>query len=144
MGMFKVVRDWVARVGEVFQPEPDALYLKLVEKEFALPWFHLRIEVKTAGGIYYSQILPSGVDEFERFMKAADLDERILTVDAQVMLPPHMTGSDGWTLQRLVALHQAEANWFFTVDSGAVYRDGDGDVFTLDSVQRPRLIYSRP
>lgn len=26
-------------------------------------------------------------------MKTADLDERILSVDAQVMLPPHMTGS---------------------------------------------------
>lgn len=59
MGMFKVVRDWVARVGEVFQPEADAMYVRLVEKEFALPWFHLRIEVKADDGIYYSQLLPS-------------------------------------------------------------------------------------
>ena len=144
MSMFKVVRDWVARVGAVFKPESGAMYFRLIEKEFALPWFHLRVEVKADDGIYYSQLLPSGVDEFERFMKTADLDERILSVDAQVMLPPRMTGPDGWTLQRLVTLHEAGANWFYTVATGVVYRDGDGDVVTLDSVQRPRLIYPRP
>ncbi|MVW77203.1 hypothetical protein [Pseudomonas xionganensis] len=143
MSLFRVGRDWVARVGDVFQPEPGSMYFWLVEKEYALPWFHLRLEVKADDGVYYSQMMPSGVEEFERLMKSADLDERILSVDAQVMLPPHMTGSDGWTLQRLVALHEVDANWFFTVDSGAVYRDGDGDVVTLDSVQHPRLIYSR-
>ena len=143
MGMFRVVREWAAGVGEVFLPDPGSTYFWLVEKEFSLPWFHLRVEIKEGHGISYLQLMPSGVEEFERFMKSADFDERILSVDAQVMLPPHMTGSDGWTLQRLVALHEAGVNWFFTVDSGAVYQFGGEDVVTLDSVQCPRLIYSR-
>lgn len=142
--MFRIFRDWVARKGEVFQPEPDSAYFKMVELEFALPWFHLRVEVQADDGVYYSQMMLSGVDEFEQFMKSADLDERILSVDAQVMLPPRMTRAEGWTLQRLVALHEAGANCFFTLDSGAVYRDGDGDDVTLDSTKHPRLIYSRP
>lgn len=81
--------------GEVFQPESDTMYLRLVEKEYALPWFHLRVEVKEDNGISYLQMMPCGGEEFERFMKSADLDERILSVDAQVMHPPHITGSEG-------------------------------------------------
>ena len=38
------------------------MYFGMVELEFALPWFHLRVEIKAEDGIYYKQVLPSGIE----------------------------------------------------------------------------------
>ncbi len=124
--MFRASRDWMAKKGEVFESEPESMYFEMVVLEFALPWFHLRVEINADDGIYYTQVLPSGIEEFKRFMKWADLDERVLSVEAQVMLPMHMTGRDEWTLQPLVTLHEVtgadfKTDWFFSVSSGAVF-----------------------
>ncbi len=146
--MFRASRDWMAKKGEVFESEPESMYFEMVVLEFALPWFHLRVEINTDDGIYYTQVLPSGIEEFKRFMKWADLDERVLSVEAQVMLPMHMTGRDEWTLQPLVTLHEVtgadfKTDWFFSVSSGAVFRYGDGATLALDSALNPLLIYPR-
>ena len=146
--MFRASRDWMAKKGQVFESEPGSMYFGMVELEFALPWFHLRVEIKAEDGIYYKQVLPSGIEEFKRFMKWADLDERVLSVKAQVMLPMHMTGRDEWTLEPLVTLHEVtdadfKTDWFFTVSSGAVFRYGDGATLALENALNPLLIYPR-
>lgn len=146
--MFRASRDWMAKKGQVFEPEPGTMCFGMVELEFALPWFHLRVEINAEDGIYYKQVLPGGIEEFKRFMKWADLDERVLSVKAQVMLPMHMTGRDEWTLEPLVTFHEVmgadfKTDWFFTVSSGAVLRYGDGATLALDSALNPLLIYPR-
>lgn len=146
--MFRASRDWMAKKGEVFESEPESMYFEMVVLEFALPWFHLRVEINADDGIYYTQVLLSGIEEFKRFMKWADLDERVLSVEAQVMLPMHMTGRDEWTLEPLVTLHEVtgadfKTDWFFTVSSDAVFRYGDGATLALDSALNPLLIYPR-
>lgn len=146
--MFRASRDWMAKKGEIFDSEPESMYFEMVVLEFALPWFHLRVEINADDGIYYTQVLPSGIEEFKRFMKWADLDERVLSVEAQVMLPMHMTGRDEWTMQPLVTLHEVtgadfKTDWFFTVPSGSVFRYGDGATLALDSALNPLLIYPR-
>lgn len=146
--MFRASRDWMAKKGEIFESEPESMYFEMVVLEFALPWFHLRVEINADDGVYYTQVLPSGIEEFKRFMKWADLDERVLSVEAQVMLPMHMTGRDEWTLEPLVTLHEVtgadfKTDWFFTVSSDAVFRYGDGATLALDSALNPLLIYPR-
>lgn len=146
--MFRAQKDWMAVNGEVFQPDPNSAYFRLAELEFAMPWFHLRVEIKADDGIYYTQILPSDIEEFQRFMKWADFDERVLSVEAQVMLPMHMTGRDKWTLEPLVTLHKVtgdgfKTDWFFTVSSGAVFHYGDGATLALDNALEPQRIYPR-
>ena len=146
--MFRASRDWTAKRGEILEPEPGSMYFGMVELEFALPWFHLRVEIKAEDGVYYTQVLPSGIEEFKCFMKWAGLDERALSVKAQVMLPMHMTGRDEWTLEPLVTLHEVtgadfKTDWFFTVASGAVFRYGDGATLALENALNPLLIYPR-
>ncbi|PPV34273.1 hypothetical protein C5L43_20515 [Ectopseudomonas oleovorans] len=146
--MFRASRDWMAKRGEILEPEPGSMYFGMVELEFALPWFHLRVEIKAEDGVYYTQVLPSGIEEFKCFMKWAGLDERALSVKAQVMLPMHMTGRDEWTLEPLVTLHEVtgadfKTDWFFTVASGAVFRYGDGATLALENALNPLLIYPR-
>lgn len=146
--MFRASRDWMARKGEIFEPEAKSMYFGMVELEFALPWFHLRVEVLADKENYYTQVLLSGIEELKQFIKWTDLDERVLTIETQVMLPMHMTGRDEWIMQPLVTLHEVtgadfKTDWFFTVSSGAVFRYGDGATLALDSALNPLLIYPR-
>ena len=52
--MFRASRDWMARKGEIFEPEAKSMYFGMVELEFALPWFHLRVEVVADKENYYT------------------------------------------------------------------------------------------
>jgi len=65
-------------------------------------------------------------------MERADVNERILSVDVQVVLPVQMTGRDGWALERLITLHEVKGStfsldYFFTVVSGDVFHCGGGE-----------------
>ncbi|ELY8031538.1 hypothetical protein SOH16_006428 [Pseudomonas aeruginosa] len=60
------------------------------------------------------------------------MNKRILSVDVQVVLPVQMSGRDGWTLERLITLHEDKSNtfrpdYFFTVVSGDVFHCGGGE-----------------
>lgn len=144
--MFRAYEQFVAKVGEVFAPEPESIYLKMVEMDSGFPWFHLCLHVKADDGIYRLQVMPCGFEEFELFMNGIQSEDRVKSIDVQVMLPPYMTGCECWTLELLESLHEViEADFkssrFYVLASGGVYREGDGESVDLDEASTARIIY---
>ncbi|OQR35338.1 hypothetical protein BWR15_15510 [Pseudomonas sp. T] len=144
--MFRAYEQSMAKAGEVYAPEPDSMYLKMVEMDSGFPWFHLCLHVKADDGVYRLQVMPCGHQEFELFMTGIQFEDRVKSIDVQVMLPPHMTGRGRWTLELLESLHEvveadSKSSRFYALASGAVYREGDGESVDLDEASTARIIY---
>lgn len=145
--MFKTHRGMLLSDEEVIDSASNYVYSKMVEMDLSLPWFHVVITTISGGEESSQQVMPGDVEMFEYLIELAK--GQAVSLDVQVMLPPQMTGRDGWSMERLASLHSARAKdnhhyWIYTTVSGEVFSCGDEGALSLDSTSVVRLIYPRP
>lgn len=132
--MFKTHRGLILKDGEAFDPAEHYLYTKMVEMDLSLPWFHVLITTVTEGEEYRLQVMPGDIEMLENLLELTKGQD--VSLDVSAVLPPHITGRDGWSMERLASLHEVRTSdnkfdWFYTLASGAVFRDGDGETLSL-------------
>lgn len=93
--------------------------------------------------------MPSDIQMLEHIL--SQQAEDVVVTDILVMMPPWMTGSDRWTLERLVELRSGSSSEsknvnFYATENGAVYHDYchvDGYVPSMIKKEDARIVYQR-
>ncbi|UIN53876.1 hypothetical protein [Pseudomonas kribbensis] len=119
-------------------------YWQYVEQTNHCPWFYVSVGRQQDAEALTSMVMLPSISAFEKLLNEQGAD--IWLLDAQLVSPAYLNGSDGWKMERLLEVRETvgdtseEAAYVYSLEGGHIYTETLGS--STSDLQNPRIIFS--